>query len=63
MKWGIVCLILVVGCRIESVVPPGADSTAAASQTTGSDSTVTSQHFLGLRTAKYTTTDLAAATS
>lgn len=61
MKWGVVCLILVAGCRIESVVPPGADSTAAASQTTGSDSTVTSQHFLGLRTAKYTTTDLAAA--
>lgn len=62
MKSGylLVAGVLLTGCRIEHVTPPGADSTSVVTDTAARD-TMTSGHFLGLRTAKYSASDLAAA--
>jgi predicted enzyme related to lactoylglutathione lyase len=55
------CLVLaaVAGCRVQHVPPPTADSAATLLDSTRSDRVTA--HFLGLCTAKYSATDLAAA--
>jgi predicted enzyme related to lactoylglutathione lyase len=50
--------LLLAGCEIRQAVPPVSDSTALLSS---EDTTVSSQHFLGLRTVKYSAKDLAEA--
>ena len=53
-------MLCLAGCRIEEVPPRMIDSSLISADSNRTD-TVTAAHFLGLRTAKYTTTDLAAA--
>lgn len=62
MKHTALCLVTLclAGCRIEEVPPRVIDSSLIVTDTNRTD-TVTAAHFLGLRTAKYTATDLAAA--
>ena len=56
----LIASLCVAGCRIEEVPPRVIDSTLILTDTNRTN-TVTAAHFLGLRTAKYTATDLAAA--